>query len=36
MMGSETWYVWLPFSSSDTSVPDTSAGVVAFTEAGSL
>ena len=29
-------YVWLPFSSPDTSAPDTSAGVVMFTEAGSL
>ena len=36
MMGLGTWYVWLPFSSPDTSAPDTSAGVVTFTEAGSL
>ena len=37
MMGLGTWYVWLPFSSPDTSAPapDTSAGVK-FTEAGSL
>ena len=36
MMVLGTWYVWLPFSSPDTSAPDTSAGVVTFTEAGSL
>ena len=41
MMGLGTWYVWFPFSSPDTSTPDTSApdisaGVVTFTEAGSL
>ena len=35
MMGLGTWYVWLPFSSPDTSATDTSAGVK-FTEAGSL
>ena len=31
MMGLGTWYVLLPFTS-----PDTSAGVVTVTEAGSL
>ena len=39
MMVLGIWYVWLPFSSPDTSAPDTSAGgsgVVTFTEAGSL